>query len=54
LIADLDRFKQINDEFGHAAGDEALRVVSHVLASNLRETDTVGHDEGGLVARTRR
>ncbi|MFP5388561.1 MAG: diguanylate cyclase [Thermoleophilia bacterium] len=51
LIADLDRFKQINDEFGHAAGDEALRLVSRVLASNLRETDTVGRDEGGLVAR---
>ena len=51
LIADLDRFKQINDEFGHAAGDEALRVVSRVLASNLRETDLVGRDEGGLLAR---
>ena len=51
LIADLDRFKQINDEFGHAAGDEALRAVSRVLAENLRETDTVGRDEGGLVAR---
>jgi len=51
LIIDLDRFKQINDEFGHAAGDEALRVVSRLLAENLRETDTVGRDEGGLVAR---
>jgi len=51
LIADLDRFKQINDEFGHAAGDEALRMVSRVLAENLRETDVVGRDEGGLVAR---
>jgi diguanylate cyclase (GGDEF)-like protein/PAS domain S-box-containing protein len=51
LIIDLDRFKQINDEFGHAFGDEALRTVSRVLAENLRETDTVGRDEGGLVAR---
>ncbi len=51
LIVDLDRFKQINDEFGHAAGDEALRTVSRVLAENLRETDTVGRDAGGLVAR---
>jgi diguanylate cyclase (GGDEF)-like protein/PAS domain S-box-containing protein len=51
LIADLDRFKQINDEFGHAAGDEALRAVARLLAANLRQTDTVGRDAGGLVAR---
>jgi diguanylate cyclase (GGDEF)-like protein/PAS domain S-box-containing protein len=51
LIADLDRFKQINDEFGHAAGDEALRAVARVLAANLRQTDTLARDAGGLVAR---
>ncbi len=51
LIADLDRFKQINDEFGHGAGDEALRAVARVLAANLRQTDTLGRDAGGLVAR---
>jgi diguanylate cyclase len=51
LIADLDRFKQINDEFGHAAGDEALRAVARVLAANLRQTDMLARDVGGLVAR---
>jgi len=51
LIADLDRFKQINDEFGHAAGDEALRTVARVLAANLRQTDTLGRGAGGQVAR---
>lgn len=51
LIADLDRFKQINDEFGHAAGDEALRAVARVLAANLRQTDVLARDAGGLVAR---
>jgi diguanylate cyclase (GGDEF)-like protein/PAS domain S-box-containing protein len=51
LIADLDRFKQVNDEFGHAAGDEALRAVARVLAANLRQTDMLGRDAGGLVAR---
>jgi diguanylate cyclase (GGDEF)-like protein/PAS domain S-box-containing protein len=51
LIADLDRFKQINDEFGHAAGDEALRAAARVLAANLRQTDTLGRDAGGLIAR---
>jgi diguanylate cyclase (GGDEF)-like protein len=51
LIVDVDRFKQINDEFGHGGGDEALRAVARLLASNLRQTDTVGRDSAGLVAR---
>jgi diguanylate cyclase (GGDEF)-like protein/PAS domain S-box-containing protein len=51
LIVDVDRFKQINDEFGHVAGDEALRAVARLLASNLRQTDTLGRDATGLVAR---
>lgn len=51
LIVDVDRFKQINDEFGHLAGDEALRAVARLLASNLRQTDTLGRDATGLVAR---
>lgn len=49
---DLDRFKFINDTAGHAAGDAALRVISRLLQSSLRENDVVarlGGDEFGLI-----
>lgn len=38
-VVDLDRFKQINDQFGHLAGDKVLRLVSRVLQSNMRASD---------------
>jgi len=42
LVIDLDRFKAINDGFGHATGDRALREVAKTLSGALRSTDIVG------------
>ncbi|MFZ5668844.1 MAG: GGDEF domain-containing protein [Pseudomonadota bacterium] len=39
---DLDGFKSVNDRFGHAAGDAALKAVADRLLVNTRETDIVG------------
>jgi diguanylate cyclase (GGDEF)-like protein len=46
LFLDFDRFKQINDLLGHAAGDEALRVLSRRIERSLRDEDTVGRLSG--------
>src|SRR5690606_20185681 len=53
LHIDLDRFKQINDTLGHAAGDAMLIHASEVLRANCRETDFVariGGDEFVIVS----
>lgn len=49
---DIDNFKQINDTYGHAAGDAALRHLIDIVAGNVRETDVVGRlggDEFGVI-----
>ncbi len=48
LMIDLDRFKDVNDSFGHLAGDELLQLVSKQLSTRLRGIDTLcrlGGDE---------
>ncbi len=45
-VWDLDDFKQINDRFGHQAGDKALRVIGQLLKKRLRKTDFVARYGG--------
>lgn len=41
VLADIDQFKAVNDDFGHAQGDAVLRVISATLSSHIRATDTL-------------
>lgn len=42
MMLDLDHFKQLNDSFGHACGDEALRLFADTARASLRENDVMG------------
>jgi diguanylate cyclase (GGDEF)-like protein len=52
IYLDMDGFKAVNDRFGHAAGDAALKVVADRLLANVRESDVVarlGGDEFAVI-----
>ncbi|MDX8460203.1 GGDEF domain-containing protein [Mesorhizobium humile] len=54
VVFDLDGFKAVNDQFGHAAGDEVLKVFAEVLSADLRPSDSVarmGGEEFAMVLR---
>jgi diguanylate cyclase (GGDEF)-like protein len=53
LFIDVDRFKRVNDLYGHLAGDRVLQTVAGVLRKAFRETDVVcryGGDEVAVIA----
>lgn len=52
LLIDIDHYKRVNDQHGHAAGDEVIRRLGAIIRSNLRENDLAGRyggDEFGVM-----
>lgn len=46
VMVDIDNFKRVNDQYGHAVGDQAIQAVANCLSAGLRLTDTVGRYGG--------
>jgi two-component system cell cycle response regulator len=46
MLCDIDHFKQVNDQYGHAAGDEVLQEVARRLQNSVRSYDVVGRYGG--------
>src|SRR5690606_7031323 len=46
VVVDIDRFKEVNDQFGHQAGDTVLKTIAQRMFTNTRATDTVARIGG--------
>jgi len=46
VMIDIDRFKEFNDQYGHEGGDLALKAISQILQSCVRNTDVIGRFGG--------
>ena len=46
VMLDIDNFKQVNDSYGHAAGDIVLKSLARLLKQRLRKTDYIGRYGG--------
>lgn len=52
IMIDIDHFKEVNDKYGHVAGDQVIRDLSELLSESVREADVVGRyggEEFGLL-----
>jgi two-component system cell cycle response regulator len=52
LMIDVDRFKSINDGYGHLAGDNALKEIAHRVVAQIRSMDTAARFGGDAFARS--
>ena len=46
LMVDIDHFKRVNDTYGHATGDDVIRIVATRLGDQIRQTDVIGRYGG--------